>query len=96
MMRVIHTITKMILRKCEMCYKYIFQPVAKEPRNKKVVKMSILDSRIIQIVIACIIPYTGIIVMSMIFPEKDDTWTWYGQLKKPSYHPPNWVNYKLK
>lgn len=43
----------------------------------------------IQIVIACIIPNIGGFVGSLFTATDADSW--YGQLEKPVFNPPNWV-----
>jgi tryptophan-rich sensory protein len=43
----------------------------------------------IQIVIACIIPNIGGFLGSLFTATDADSW--YGQLEKPVFNPPNWV-----
>lgn len=45
--------------------------------------------KIIQILIACIIPNIGGFIGSLF--TKTDSYSWYGELNKPSFNPPTWV-----
>jgi tryptophan-rich sensory protein len=53
--------------------------------------MNILENKFVQIIIACVIPFTGGFLVNAIFPRDEASWIWYNGLIKPRLQPPQEV-----
>lgn len=56
--------------------------------------MAFFKNKIVQIIIACLIPFLGGIIISLTtMGEKEP---WYSTIKRPTWNPPDWVNNNQK
>lgn len=51
--------------------------------------MGFFENKIVQILIACLIPLLGSFLIG--FTAQRDMYPWYNEIKRPSWNPPGWI-----